>query len=252
MQKRLAMMTAIGCAVLLVVGCNRGSRGSPTAPTQGTPPQSAAVQAIQIGADSLSGVLAVGGKLQLRAIARMMDGSERDITSLATWSSDNPDVAAVSESGLVTANRRGAGRIRANYQDSSGDTSFNVVDTAGTNAGDPANPGSTQPPPSGSGPGPGGPAPGPGQGGTPTVSKLTITGDHTVPVGRSAQMRAIATMSDGSQRDVTANSDWRSDNSLIGAISQNGVLTGLTPGSNVVTAQHNGTSASQPVTVTPF
>ena len=59
-------------------------------------------------------------------------------------------------------------------------------------------------------------------------------------------------MSDGSQKDVTTSSDWRNDNSLVGAISQSGVFTGLTPGSNVVTTNYNGTSASQPVQVTPF
>ena len=256
MQKRLVWVTAIGCAVMLVQGCNR--RGSPTSPTTVTPPsssQSAAVQAIQIGGDSLTGSLAVGRTLQLKAFARLADGTERDVTSFATWSSQNPDVAEVTASGLVTARRRGAGLIRADYQSTTGETSFSVVDGAGTTSdtppgstpGGPSGPGSPQPPPSNPSPTPmpGNPSP------TPTVKSLTITGDNNVPVGRSAQLRAIAHMSDGSQRDVTADADWRSDNSLIGAISQSGILTGIAPGSNVVTAEHNGQSASKPVTVTP-
>jgi hypothetical protein len=59
-------------------------------------------------------------------------------------------------------------------------------------------------------------------------------------------------MSDGSQKDVTASSDWRSNDSLIAVITQSGLVTGLLPGSNVVTAKYNGHTASQPVEVTPF
>jgi hypothetical protein len=84
------------------------------------------------------------------------------------------------------------------------------------------------------------------------VQSLTITGDHNVPVGKDAQLHAIANMSDGSQRDVTASSQWSTDNSLIAAISQGGLLTGIVPGANVARANYNGTSASQPFTVTPF
>jgi len=84
------------------------------------------------------------------------------------------------------------------------------------------------------------------------VQSLTITGDHSVPAGRSIQLHAIAHMSDGSTRDVSSDADWRTDNSLVGAISQGGLLTGIAPGSNVATANYNGTSASQPVEVTPM
>jgi hypothetical protein len=59
-------------------------------------------------------------------------------------------------------------------------------------------------------------------------------------------------MSDGSQKDVTADANWQTNDSLIGSISQNGVFAGLLPGSNIVTASYNGVSSSQPVQVTPF
>jgi hypothetical protein len=59
-------------------------------------------------------------------------------------------------------------------------------------------------------------------------------------------------MSDGSQKDVTTSANWGSDNSLIALVSQSGLLTGLVPGSNVVTASYDGRDASQGVKVTPF
>lgn len=86
----------------------------------------------------------------------------------------------------------------------------------------------------------------------PTVQRLVITGEPTVPQGGAGQFRATAYMSDGSQKDVTGSSTWGSDNSLIGSISQSGMFLGLMPGSNVVTANYNGTTASQPVQVTPL
>jgi hypothetical protein len=216
-------------------------------------PQSPAVQAIEVAGSALQDPLVVGRTVQLKAIARLLDGSERDVTSLASWSSRNPDVASVTPSGLVTARGRGAGRVSASYQNTTGETAFSVVDGAPPTS-DP--PGSTPGAPAGPGPTPG-PTPTPGPGapfpGTPaTVKSLTITGDHTVPVGRSAQFRATAHMSDGSEKDVTTDADWRNNDSIVGAISQSGVLTGLTPGSNVVSADYGGASASRPVQVTPF
>ena len=85
-----------------------------------------------------------------------------------------------------------------------------------------------------------------------TVVGLAIEGDHTLPVGRTAQLRAIATMSDGSKKDVTGAANWSADNSIVALISQSGVLTGLAPGSNVARANYNGANASSPITVTPF
>ncbi len=263
MQKLFAWMIAIAC-VVTVVGCSRGL--SPTAPARGTSqnssPQDAALKAtaIEIGGGSLSGPLVAGNTMQLRALARLVDGSTTDVSSLASWTSDDPAVASVDSSGLVTARRRGAGRVRATLQNLTGETAFDVVDRADPApppgpTSDPASPGGSSLPPS-----PGQPPSSPGSGsgsdslpgGTPTVQRITITGDHTVPTGKSAQFRATAHMSDGSQKDVTSDANWRSENSLIGSMSQSGVLTGVAPGSNVVSAEYGGASASQPVQVTPL
>ncbi len=263
MRKLLAQSIAVGCAVLALQACNRNA--NPNAPTRiatipATTPST--IQSIQIGSSGSDRSFTVGQSVQLRAIARLIDGSEQDITGLATWNSDNPSVATVS-SGLVTGVRSGAARIRASYLSATGEEDFNVADApAGPTprpTDSPSDDGSGSPSDGGAGTTGGGTNSGGGDsGGTglpatpPTVQKLVITGDHNIPVGKSGQLHAIAYMSDGSQKDVTASSNWRNDNSLIGGISQSGVFTGVTPGSNVVTADYNGTSASQPVQVTPF
>jgi hypothetical protein len=263
MRKLLAKSVAVGCAFIALQACNRNA--NPNAPTRiATIPATnpSTIQSIQIARGGSDSNVTVGQSVQLRAVARLIDGSDQDITSLATWDSDNPSVATVS-SGLVTALRTGAARIRASYLSATGEEAFSIADAAAGPAPKdaPTNEGSGSASDDGAGTTGGGTnsggtdSGGTGSGGSnipPTVQKIVITGDHDIPVGKSGQLHAIAYMSDGSQKDVTASSDWRNDNSLIGAISQSGVFTGLTPGSNVVTANYDGTSASQPVQVTPF
>jgi hypothetical protein len=258
MQKLLAC-TAVSCGILLSTACG-DSHYSPAAPTLvstgGQKP--ASVNAIQIGGARDASPLAIGETRQLRANALLSDGSEQDITALVEWISANPDVATVTSSGLVTGVGAGDGRIRASYAATAAEWALSVVKASGPDDSPGDSGGGGIPAGDGGGAsagGGGGSSNGSGQGGTglpPTVQSLTITGEHSVPTGRSIQLHAIAHMSDGSTRDVSSDADWRSDNSLVGAISQGGLLTGIAPGSNVVTANYNGTSASQPVEVTPM
>jgi YVTN family beta-propeller protein len=57
--------------------------------------------------------LAAGSSTQLTATGTYSDGSAKDISGTATWSSSNPAVAAVSASGLVTAVAPGTTTITA-------------------------------------------------------------------------------------------------------------------------------------------
>ena len=282
MYSRVKIAGVCVCLAVSAAACGKKST-NPIGPTSTGGSSIPSVQAITIGGASGESALSVGQTRQLKASARLSDGSDYDITLLATWSSDNGDVVTVTSSGLVTAKGTGTGRIRASYQQASGVTTFDIADDPST--GSPSGPtapstgsgttpdtGGTPPPPPGSPspvPGPGvPPAPSPGTplppslpptpgvpglpSTPPTVQSITITGDHNVPVGKNAQFRAIANMSDGSQKDVTGSSQWTTEDSAIALISQNGLLTGLSPGSNVARADYNGTSGSQPFTVTPF
>jgi hypothetical protein len=60
--------------------------------------------------------LQVGRTVQMRAVGEYSDGSTRDLTSQASWSSSNTDVATVTPDGRVTGNVAGAVTIRATYQ----------------------------------------------------------------------------------------------------------------------------------------
>jgi trimeric autotransporter adhesin len=267
MQKLLAT-AALALGMLLAQGC--GHNSAPTAPSS-TGSSKLSIRAIQITGGLDGAALTVGDTRQLTASAEFADGSNEDITSLVEWSSADPSVATVTSSGLVTAVGPGTGRIRASYRGTTGESTFNIVkspaqddptgnrdDSGGSSSGGSSGGAS---PDGGTNGGSGGSGGG-GTGGTgggggstalpPTVQSITITGDHNVPVGRNAQFHVIAHMSDGSERDVTGSSVWSSDNAMIGTISQTGWFTGLTPGSNIVRANYDGNSASQPVTVTPL
>lgn len=55
-----------------------------------------------VTAASSSATIAVGGQLQLKAVATFSDGSTRDVTTSCKWTSGSTAVAAVNSSGLVT------------------------------------------------------------------------------------------------------------------------------------------------------
>jgi carboxypeptidase family protein/Big-like domain-containing protein len=64
--------------------------------------------------------LTIGGTSQLTASVLYSDGTQKDVTTVAKWSSTVPSVATISVSGLVTAYSAGATAIAAAFQDVSG------------------------------------------------------------------------------------------------------------------------------------
>jgi hypothetical protein len=60
-------------------------------------------------------VLEEGEKMQFTARAKYSDGSDRDVTNLVLVSSNNDNSAAINESGLVTANKRGEAFVMARF-----------------------------------------------------------------------------------------------------------------------------------------
>ena len=80
-------------AVTLLSGCGDDGGGSPVAPTPTTTSVS-----VTFSAETIR----VGDTVQFEARETLSNGQTRVATS-ATWGSDNPAVATVSQTGLVTA-----------------------------------------------------------------------------------------------------------------------------------------------------
>ena len=92
--------------VLLQLSCDGQPdlRSTPTAPSSPSVPPS-------VGSITVA-LVAVGSEYQTTAVAAFSDGSSREVTSEAQWSSSNAEVAAVSASGRVTPAAPGTTEIR--------------------------------------------------------------------------------------------------------------------------------------------
>jgi hypothetical protein len=89
---------------------------------QGTAPVTTLTVAIT-GPSALS----VGRSVQLMASVVYTDGTQKDVTNVATWRSTVSSVATVSSTGLMTAYSVGSTAITAAFQDVTGSLSVNTT-----------------------------------------------------------------------------------------------------------------------------
>jgi hypothetical protein len=105
-------------AVLNLVGCAGKNDTSPASPTP-TPTPSATVTAVTVTSTVVTVTTSptvTESTVQLAAVARLADGSTRDVTATSTWTTSNASIATVSVSGLVTVVGSGQVELRATYQ----------------------------------------------------------------------------------------------------------------------------------------
>jgi hypothetical protein len=158
----------------------------------------------------------VGATTQLAATPRAADG-----TALAgrtvTWATNNPGVATVSQSGLVTGITAGTATITATSETKTGSSAITV----------------TEPPPP--------PAP---------VASVTVApSSATVERGLTVQLTATARDASGnvlSDRPIT----WTSSSTSTATVSGTGLVTGVATGSATITASSEGKSGTSSITVT--
>ncbi len=98
-------VSSAAIVVLSLCGLAACGGGSPARPSPAGP----AVTTVEVGvAGNAPAQLAPGETRQLFARANQSDGTTIDVTNLATWQSSNPQVAAVSNVGVLTAAAEGA------------------------------------------------------------------------------------------------------------------------------------------------
>jgi hypothetical protein len=71
--------------------------------------------------------LLLGKSAQLDAVAAFSDGSTQDVTSTATWSSQQPTIVGVNTTGLITAESAGLSTITASTNGASGSAAVTVT-----------------------------------------------------------------------------------------------------------------------------
>ena len=156
----------------------------------------------------------INGNQALTATATYSDGSSRDVTAFAGWTSATPAVAAVSPvTGMLSGVASGSAVITASFFGQTSAMTLNVTSAT-------------------------------------LVSVAVTPASAVVQMGVTRALLAQATYSDGSVVDVTTAAVWSSNTPLVATVVSNtGIVTGLAAGSAVITATSGGKSASATVTV---
>lgn len=80
---------------------------------------------------------------------------------------------------------------------------------------------------------------------TAVLTRLDVTGPNSIPPGESGQFTAMARYSDGSSRDVSSQSNWRTSRSSVLTISPSGLATAHDRGEASVTGSFSGRGSTK-------
>jgi hypothetical protein len=162
----------------------------------------------------------VGVRITYVATANYSDGSTRDVTTLATWSSTDPSVIAVGNAagskGQAQAIAFGTASIRAAWSGVTGSTSVSVTSAK--------------------------------------LVQVQITPFRpTLPVGIVTAMSATGVWDDGYTADLTAQATWTTSDASIASVSNatgsKGRVTPVAAGTATIRAAFGGITGSNPITV---
>jgi uncharacterized protein YjdB len=164
-----------------------------------------------------SSTVSVGGKVQLTANEVYSDGSKKDVTKTATWTSGTATVATVDANGQVTGVKVGTVTITATSGGKSGTVNLTIVDAP--------------------------------------LSTIEVTpAQPSIPAASTQQFKASGTYSDGTKRDITADVSWTSSVSTVatisGAAGSNGLAAAKAKGTSTITATLGAIKGTTVLTVT--
>lgn len=81
-----------------------------------------------------------------------------------------------------------------------------------------------------------------------TVSSVTVSGAAPA-VGSAVQFTAMATLSDGTTKDVTSLATWQSSDTTEATVSSTGVVTAIAAGNVNVTATYQSVTGTDQITI---
>ena len=167
-----------------------------------------------VGCDPASITVGVGLTASLHATAVYSDGTTKDVSALASWSSSASSIASVSLLGLVTGQTAGSATISVKLGATTGTCAVTVSAA--------------------------------------TLDSITVdVPSPTLPVGSTEQLVATGHYSDGTARDLTSAVLWTSDlHVVVTNVLTHGVATGLLAGPGTVTATLGLTSGTAAISVT--
>jgi hypothetical protein len=173
----------------------------------------AVLDSLEIEADG--GPLPLGLERQLTAVGTYSDGTTEDLSGEVIWESDSGEVAAVSETGLLSSFAMGSAGITA-YHEVSGLEAELAIEVSEA-----------------------------------VLMSLSIGPDPlNVYEGEEQPLTATGLFSDDSEEDLTDSVGWSLDDGDLATLSQAGVLQALGGGTVEVTATDPDTGISASLTVT--
>ncbi len=192
-----------------------GSGGQPSSggqPGSGGQPVPAVLNGLSVTPNTMS--VAAAAALSLHATGSYSDGSTKDLTSLATWSSSDLKVATVSAAGVVTGVATGVVTVAAQSGTFSGSATVTV---SGSNT---------------------------------NLTSIAISpANPSIAINTTQQLTATGNYGDGSSRDLTALVSWSSSTVANATVSAAGLVTGVAAGSATITATLGSVSNSTSVTI---
>ncbi len=205
-RRRLAALTLPLACLVLLIACK--DKPAPVAP-------SATLTAVAV--KGIPATFEVGATATLTASATYSDGTARDCTTAATWTSSNAAIAKVSSSGALTAVGAGDAQIAASCSGVTGSGGVHV--TLGR-----------------------------------TVVAVAVTGvpaDPFLPLD-TASLTATASYSTGEKANCTSTGTWVSSNADVATVAPGGVLAAVAAGATEIRVTCNGWFGMTIVRVAPL
>ena len=167
---------------------------------------------VSITVSPASQTLAVGTTLDFSALGRFSDGTFQDITSDATWSSDNTAVATVDVNAIATAVSPGTANIIATFNGVTGSAPLTVS--------------------------------------TATITSIAVT-PSTAEMAPNTMLSCVATatLSDGTTQVITDNATWSSSDAAVASVDNGGNVSALVGGSATISAQFGGVTGTSAIVV---
>ena len=197
--------------ILLLLACSGGG-GSNSGGSNNVTPTTPSLSSLQISPGASS--LATGGSQQFTVTGKYSDGSSKDLTTSAQWTSSDTSVVSVA-AGKATAIANGIVTVTA----TSG-TMKSSATVAVTNAAS-------------------------------NLTGLTVSpAASSLPVNTKQQFSATGTYADGSSRDLTGLVNWSSSATAVATIDGSGMATGVAAGTTTISATLSTVTGSTSLTVT--
>jgi hypothetical protein len=205
LRRTRPLMAAAGLLCTLgLAGCGAAG-GGPASPSPVT------LKSLAVSPTTSSVLL--GSTQQFTVTGHYSDGSTRDLTQSAEWSSVQPAVAAISSSGMALSKQAGVATVTASSGSISGSATLTVS--------------------------------------APSLLSLSLSpSSPSIPKGETLQFTVTGTFSNQSTQNVTGATVWTTSLGTVASIDSEGLATARNVGTATVTVTSGGVSETATLTVT--